>query len=480
MSDDKVIAPDWSYWPASRNVKQWQAVALSLNIDPDSLRHSPQGWMAGPGAGPVLLSESFPSAEVENEFQKRLDLLANCLPGKPMMALCKFAEWADSVNLTPMPSELAALANQSPPVALVKAQLPAAEQAKNKGCKPGKHKEHLTVLLDGLEAIPVRAVPFITGWEMSPDRIAAVLAHDDFIFQTIRGEPIALTAYHLVDGKPHPMLPKEWNSVLGTLITRSSNLVASAWDSAVKIAKPQQGRDSEPLPEMSLSDWLELSPEEREQRLLGACDDDPIANIRHTAHVLTRDQWKREAVEILPAGVFVWRDDFEQAFHRVYARLLMIDEKPGDREMNFSPWMPEETRCVVMDGFAVGSPQHQVQGQLAEDASETVPAPEQAKSEAIAPSTIETPPAWDTLTSEEKKASWDAMSPTAHREKANELMKKHKGNKTHAAAEVGISPQALRRYLEESEPEEPEAPLPVNRYTVGLGLIKHKRGKASR
>ena len=236
-----------------------------------------------------------------------------------------------------------------------------------------------TITIGGREAIPVRAVPFITGWEMSPDRVAAVLALDDFIFQTIRGEPIALTAYHLVDGKPHRMLPKEWNSVLETLRTRSSNLVVSAWDSAVKIAKPQQVRDNEPLPEMSLSEWLELSPEERDQRLLATCDDDPIANIRHTAHVLTRDQWKREAVEILPAGVFVWRDDFEQAFHRVYARLLMIDEKPGDREMNLSPWMPEESRRAVMDGFAVGSPQHQVQGQLAEDASETVPAPKQAK-----------------------------------------------------------------------------------------------------
>lgn len=114
-------APDWTYWPASRKVWQWQAVALSLNIDPESLRHSPDGFVA----------ESFPSAEVEAAFKKRLDLLANCILGKSMMSLSKFTEWAASVNLTPMPSELAALENQSPPVVLVDVQLPATEQAKS-------------------------------------------------------------------------------------------------------------------------------------------------------------------------------------------------------------------------------------------------------------------------------------------------------------------------------------------------------------
>lgn len=212
---------------------------------------------------------------------------------------------------------------------------------------------NFTITIDGREAIPVRAIPFITGWEMPPDMVAAVMSHDDLFFQTIKGEPIALTAYLLVDGKPHPMLPKEWNGVLGTLRTMASNLVAGAWDRAAQIAKPQPVRDTEPLPDIGLSEWLVLSPEEREQRLLSTCDDDPKANIRHTAHELTRDQWKWEAVEILPAGVFVWRDDFEQAFHRVYTNLLMVNEKPGDRELNFLPWVSEESRHAVLAGFSV-------------------------------------------------------------------------------------------------------------------------------
>ena len=105
---------------------------------------------------------------------------------------------------------------------------------------------------------------------------------------------------------------------------------------------------------------------------------------------------------------------------------------------------------------------------------------ELVQSEAIASSTIETPPAWDTLTSEEKKASWDALSPPARREKATEMVKKHKGNKTQAAAEVGISRERIGQIIKEVKPKELEAPLPDNPWTQLAGLTNPKRGKASR
>lgn len=235
---------------------------------------------------------------------------------------------------------------------------------------------------DGRDALPIRAIPFVTGWEMPPDKVAAVLAHDDFLFQTIiKREPIALTAYHLDDGTPHPMLPMEWNSVLRTLNAKSSNLVASAWDTAAQIARPQPVRDTKPLPEMGLPEWLKLSPWEREQLLLRSCDDDdPKANIRDKAYELTGDQWQREAVEILPSGVFVWRDDFE----RVYASILLGDEKPGHRELNFSPWVPEESRHAVMAGFSVQDPPAAAPEALppADAAAVEAPTDEQVKTKA--------------------------------------------------------------------------------------------------
>ena len=108
------------------------------------------------------------------------------------------------------------------------------------------------------------------------------------------------------------------------------------------------------------------------------------------------------------------------------------------------------------------------------------PQPGQETPEAIAPSTIEQPPAWDSLKPDEKKAAWNDLSPVARREKAAELVMKHGGNKTRAGAEVGISRERIGQITKEGKPEVPEAPLPVNKWTQAAGLVKPKRSKASR
>ncbi|MDZ4819411.1 MAG: hypothetical protein SGJ20_10600, partial [Planctomycetota bacterium] len=69
-------ALDWDFWRHMPHVHLWQACALSLNINPDSMQRISDGWMAGPGSGPKFQSSSFPSKEVEERFNKRLRLLA--------------------------------------------------------------------------------------------------------------------------------------------------------------------------------------------------------------------------------------------------------------------------------------------------------------------------------------------------------------------------------------------------------------------
>lgn len=65
--------PDWKFWLHMPEVKLWQAVALSMNIDPDSLKNHPQAWMSGNGS--LIFKEgSFSSAQGE-VFYKRLRLL---------------------------------------------------------------------------------------------------------------------------------------------------------------------------------------------------------------------------------------------------------------------------------------------------------------------------------------------------------------------------------------------------------------------
>ncbi|WP_426110414.1 hypothetical protein [Massilia sp. PWRC2] len=115
---------DWEFWRAMPKVWHWQACALSLSIDPDSLKQSPHSWMAGPGRGPVFESSSFPDRASEDAFDKRLRLLEAhrydgnffTLPmakfsnlGSGEVLLREFAAWAASVGWRDIPLELTSL-----------------------------------------------------------------------------------------------------------------------------------------------------------------------------------------------------------------------------------------------------------------------------------------------------------------------------------------------------------------------------------
>ncbi|MBL8393832.1 MAG: hypothetical protein JNK99_03645, partial [Candidatus Accumulibacter sp.] len=155
---------------------------------------------------------------------------------------------------------------------------------------------NVIVTIDGREAIPVRAVPFVTGWWMSPDVVASSLAYNDSLkrFEGIR-------ACHLVDGsRCAEILPKEWDGVEDRL----------------------KGLES---------------------RLKGMSDD----------RALTRPIWLAESVPLLPPGTFLWKDEFERAFLRAYSphNLLWIDERPGDRELNYQPLIPKDLKKAIFEGF---------------------------------------------------------------------------------------------------------------------------------
>lgn len=56
-------------------MKDWEAAALSLGIDPDSMKHNPYAWMAGAGSKASFQKQSFLSAQEEVEFDKRYRLV---------------------------------------------------------------------------------------------------------------------------------------------------------------------------------------------------------------------------------------------------------------------------------------------------------------------------------------------------------------------------------------------------------------------
>lgn len=156
---------------------------------------------------------------------------------------------------------------------------------------------NVVVLINGREAIPVRAIPFVTGRWMSPDVVARSFALTDH-WRDMK----EVSAYQLLGDVIHgPVLPKEWDVV---------------------------------------EDLLQAL----ENRLKSLSDD----------RTETRPTWITESTLLLPAAVFVWKDQFEQYFRAEYSpqRFHWIDERPGDRELNFSPMiMPPELRSAVMEGF---------------------------------------------------------------------------------------------------------------------------------
>lgn len=88
---------------------------------------------------------------------------------------------------------------------------------------------------------------------------------------------------------------------------------------------------------------------------------------------------------------------------------------------------------------------------------------------------------WGAMTKDEKKAAWDAMAPAQRRDKANELVKKHQGNRTAAGREVGITGKRIAMLLNEAKKKsELEAPPSTKSNSGPFGLPQTKQGKASR
>lgn len=154
---------------------------------------------------------------------------------------------------------------------------------------------HMDVLItiDGREAIPIRAIPLLTDWQvLSPDAIAKALAGDELWFPQF----IALTAYQIQDGTCKAIPAKFWDRLLMPKI--------EALSARIK----QEAPDG-----------------------------------------IGRARWLHESLCVLPAFAFVWRDEFEDCFWRKYGP---NGEVSRDVELDLSPFIPElEKQKLVMEGF---------------------------------------------------------------------------------------------------------------------------------
>ncbi|WP_295449644.1 hypothetical protein [uncultured Thiodictyon sp.] len=173
------------------------------------------------------------------------------------------------------------------------------------GAMPSLEASHKSVVVTvtGREAIPARALPFVTAWTLSPDAVAAELAQR----KEARKLAKRLRAYHLSDnGDLVEMQPKEWDMVVKNLKALSARLDAAG-----------------------------MSREE------------------------SYAFWRRDSILCLPSGVFLWRDEFDGAFFGGDVWTIM-DERPGDRGWSAVPMIPNELHKAVMEGFQAERPSDQL------------------------------------------------------------------------------------------------------------------------
>lgn len=171
---------------------------------------------------------------------------------------------------------------------------------------------NVIIKIEGREAIPVRAIPLLTDWQtVTPDFLAQALSGDKHYFCFM-----AMQAYRFVNGEA---LPRRW------------------WANYV----------SEPL--QALGDEIRAT---------------------ETTDKTGKEQWKHESLKKLPAGVYVWRDEFALAHQRHFGRTALPQDFEGkdvqltDAEsakltaehqehiaLDYAPFINDELRALVMEGF---------------------------------------------------------------------------------------------------------------------------------
>lgn len=145
------------------------------------------------------------------------------------------------------------------------------------------------------QLIPVRLIPYITGWQFSPDTVVKILAKKD------KWHRVFIPTFHMQANNHYErMLPKEWDVLLADMDILCNSL------------KSKETVENENYP-----------------------------------------QWREQSVRLLPAATFVWLTDLKAAWDAAYSkeRLTLRNERPGDRDLNLRPFLPKDLGQIIYEGF---------------------------------------------------------------------------------------------------------------------------------
>lgn len=167
---------------------------------------------------------------------------------------------------------------------------------------------NVIVTIQGKQAIPVRAIPLLTNWEvLTPDEVADALAGGEhgYAFHDI-------FAYRMEENEVRPVVQTWWENFPCRALT-------------------------------ALSDRIKAT---------------------EISHEAGYQEWRKQSLCELPAGVFVWKHEFEPRYLRRYGRqgttfltaagdLMPESEQHRRVILNFDPFIAEpEIRSLVLEGFS--------------------------------------------------------------------------------------------------------------------------------
>lgn len=177
------------------------------------------------------------------------------------------------------------------------------------------NNKKLTVLIatiEGLrEALPIRAVPFVTSWQrFTPDFIETYLSR-----KTVTSKNSTLFANRVLDGKIETIEPQEWDERMV--------------DMRVYEAKLRKRKIKRETP-----------------------DNEPPSD----TDIETYDIWRKDSIKLLPAGVFLWLDEFRAEFKAENKKVLFEAAHQNDADLILNPMEVDAiTRKVIMEGFKFGN-----------------------------------------------------------------------------------------------------------------------------
>lgn len=182
--------------------------------------------------------------------------------------------------------------------------------------------------IDGREIVPVRFIPFISSDIFGQETLAGILAHklrangfpllQKYTEVTVDGESTEILTSKLIGHHPRHFEVYAYHL---TEFNKVEKMLATEWDRIV----------------LRIST---LEPKFRKQEEVSGIHNEKF------------HEWYVESLKLLPAGVFLWKSDFEALWDSYLGQSLPLpSSRPDERKINYGAYLGPEFIKIVEEGF---------------------------------------------------------------------------------------------------------------------------------